>query len=68
MDLSIIISTRNRAQSLAKALDSITKLAISFEQIEVLVADNGSSDSTSSICQMYGKIFPHFQYIFDARS
>jgi glycosyltransferase involved in cell wall biosynthesis len=67
MDLSIIISTRNRAQSLAKALYSITKLDISFAQIEVLVADNGSVDSTSSVCQMYERIFPQFQYIFDPR-
>ena len=67
MDLSIIISTRNRAQSLAKALESITKLNISLEQIEVLVSDNGSTDSTPSICHMYEKIFPQFKYIFDVR-
>jgi len=67
MDLSIIISTRNRAQSLAKSLESITQLDISFDRIEVLVADNGSRDATPSICQMYGKVFPHFKYIFDGR-
>jgi glucosyl-dolichyl phosphate glucuronosyltransferase len=67
MDLSIIISTRNRAQSLARVLASIIQLDISFEQVEVLVADNGSSDATSSICHMYGKLFPQFKYIFDVR-
>ncbi|MBT5430684.1 MAG: glycosyltransferase family 2 protein [Rhodospirillaceae bacterium] len=67
LDLSIIIATRNRAQSLAKALDSITKLNISFDQIEIIIADNGSRDSTSVVCEMYGNIFPHFKYIFDPR-
>ena len=67
MDLSIIISTRNRAQSLSKALGSVAQLDISFEHVEVLVADNGSSDATSSICQIYEKIFPQFKYIFDVR-
>ena len=67
MDLSIIISTRNRAQSLAKAIDAIAKLNISFDQIEIFVADNGSSDSTPIVSQMYANIFPHFKYIFDPR-
>ncbi len=67
MDLSIIISTRNRAQSLAKSLESITQLNISFDRIEVLVADNGSSDATSSVCHVYGKVFPNFRYIYDDR-
>ena len=67
MDLSIIISTRNRAQSLSKALGSIAQLDVSFEQVEVLVADNGSSDATSSVCGVYEKFFPQFKYIFDLR-
>lgn len=67
LDLSIIISTRNRAKSLAQSLQAIVELDISFDKVEVLVADNGSSDSTASVCQIYGKIIPHFSYIFDSR-
>ena len=67
MDLSIIIATRNRAQSLAKALDALAQLNINFDHIEVLVADNGSTDATLTICQMYETIFPHFRHIFDTR-
>ena len=67
MDLSIIISTRNRAQSLSKALASIAQLDVPFEQVEILVADNGSSDATSSVCRVYEKFFPQFKYIFDQR-
>lgn len=67
MDLSIIIATRNRAQSLSKALESFSQLNFSFDRMEILVADNGSSDATQTICQMYEKVFPHIRHIFDAR-
>jgi len=67
MELSIIIATRNRAQSLAKALDALSQLAVSFEEIEIIIADNGSTDATAGICDMHEKLFPHFKYIFDPR-
>tara|TARA_B100000315_G_scaffold260274_1_gene320503 strand:- start:9322 stop:10371 length:1050 start_codon:yes stop_codon:yes gene_type:complete len=67
MDLSIIIATSNRAQYLAKALDALSQLNTSFHDIEILVADNGSTDATSTICEMYGNIFPHFRHLFDPR-
>ena len=67
MDLSIIIATRNRASSLAGTLDALLKSDNLLENIEVIVSDNGSSDATMSICQMFENRFPHFRYIFDKR-
>ena len=67
MDLSIVIATRNRASSLARTLDELLKSDNPFEKIEVIVSDNGSSDATKTICQMFEHRFPHFRYIFDRR-
>ncbi|MDC0190195.1 glycosyltransferase [Rhodospirillales bacterium] len=68
MDLSIVIATRNRASSLARTLDELLKLDNPTEKkIEVIVSDNGSSDATKTICQMFENRFPHFRYIFDRR-
>ncbi|HIO38213.1 MAG TPA: glycosyltransferase family 2 protein [Rhodospirillales bacterium] len=65
MDLSIVIATRDRASSLARTLDALLKSDNPFEKIEVIVSDNGSSDATMTICQIFEKRFPHFRYIFD---
>ncbi len=67
MDLSIIIATRNNAKSLSKSLHYISKLEIDFECIEIFVADNGSTDSTKIVCDIYRKLFPNFIHIFDPR-
>ena len=67
MDLSIIIATRNRASSLAGTLDALLKSDNLLENIEVIVSDNGSSDATMSICQMFENRFPNFRYLFDRR-
>ena len=67
MNFSIVIVTRNRARYLAGALFALSQLEYPFEDCEIIVADNGSTDSTSDVCSSYEKIFPNFRYIFDSR-
>jgi len=49
--ISIIIPTYNRAQRLAKAVESV--LAQSHRNIELIVVDDGSDDNTADLMQKY---------------
>lgn len=51
--LSVIVVTYNRANLLPRALNSI--LNQSLQDFELILVNNGSTDSTSEICQEYVK-------------
>lgn len=59
LDASVIICTRNRAQSLARTLASATLLIIPHAATwEVIVVNNGSSDDTDDICKSFQTRLP----------
>lgn len=47
--ISVIIPTRNRADLLMSALDSLVYQNISQSEFEIIVVDNGSTDNTSEV-------------------
>ncbi len=49
MKLSVVISTYNRADSLTRTITSLKKLAN-----EIIVIDNGSTDTTSDVAREFG--------------
>ena len=51
--MTVIILTYNRAEMLNRAVDSV--LAQSFQEYELLLINNGSTDNTSSICNAYAE-------------
>lgn len=51
--ISVIIPTRNRANLLAQALESILKQDLARYEFEVLVIDNGSTDDTQNVIDLY---------------
>jgi glycosyltransferase involved in cell wall biosynthesis len=63
--LSVIIPTRNRAQLLAKCLDSINSQTLEKTQFEVLVIDNASTDDTKRICEEYLSRLPNLRYFYE---
>ena len=65
MKVSVIIPTRNRAIYLEKMLDSLLEQTISKDEFEVIVIDNGSTDSTKVVCSQKKNSFPHFRYILE---
>jgi glycosyltransferase involved in cell wall biosynthesis len=67
MKITIVIVTRNRAKYVAGALLALSQLDYSMEDFEVIVADNGSTDSTADVTSAYEKLFPNFRYFFDPR-
>jgi len=67
MNVSVILCTYNRCQSLRKALESLAAsiLPDSIEW-EVLIIDNNSSDRTSDVAVDYSRRYPgQFRYIFE---
>lgn len=68
IDVSIIICTYNRAESLKDTLNSINQLDIDAYQVELLVVDNNSSDNTKDIVLNFSQQskFPT-RYLFESQ-
>jgi glycosyltransferase involved in cell wall biosynthesis len=60
--VSICIPAYNAARFLPRAIDSA--LAQEFEDIEVVVVDNASTDGTREVCERYDD--PRFRYEYEA--
>lgn len=69
MDITVILCTYNRSDSLAKALDSVAASTLP-EPIgwEVLVVDNNSKDRTREVVETYCQRYPRrFRYLFESK-
>src|SRR5208282_6191977 len=69
MDITVILCTYNRCESLARALDSVAAqiLPESIEW-EVLVTDNNSNDQTRDVVKDRCHRYPgHFRYLFESQ-
>jgi len=53
--VSIIIPARNEEQNIGRCLDSLLDQTLPKTQIEIIVVDDGSGDSTSSIVRTYAE-------------
>ncbi len=68
MDISVIICTYNRAESLRRTLQTCCDLVIPAGVTwELLVVDNNSSDQTKSVCQEFAANLP-LRYIFEPQA
>ncbi len=65
--LSIVIPTKNRANSLRQVLESIEKQPADQERFEVIVVDNGSTDETKNVAEEYRGKIKNYRYFYDAR-
>ena len=63
IQLSVIIPTRNRAETLFTTLVSIENQTLDQSLFEVIVCDNNSTDNTSDIAHSFADKFQHFKYI-----
>ena len=60
--LSICIPTYNRANILAETLSNILNSIMGFNEIEIIVSDNASSDSTKEIVKTFINKYPEIKY------
>jgi cellulose synthase/poly-beta-1,6-N-acetylglucosamine synthase-like glycosyltransferase len=51
--ISVIVPTFNRAGMLEAALESLTNQSVPQNQYEVIVVDDGSTDTTSEVCKRF---------------
>ena len=67
MNISVILCTHNRSQSLAKALNSVAaSLLPDSVEWEVLVVDNNSNDQTRDVVEDFTRRCPgRFRYTFE---
>ena len=66
--ITVLIATRNRANSLAKTLESLLSSS-NLEQSswEVIVADNGSSDNTEQVVQRFAESRTNVHHLLEIR-
>lgn len=62
--ITVVIPTRNRAELLAQALESIVNQDLEQSEFEVLVIDNGSTDGTLSVIDRYKRKLPNLEGIY----
>ena len=69
MELSVLVSTHNRASDLARFLDSLSRMKpLPRGDWEVIVVDNNSSDDTKSVVERAVASAPErIRYVFEAR-
>ncbi len=58
MDVSILISTRNRAKFLKQTLESLSRIQRDRLEVELIVVDNGSIDETMAVVNEAVRRFP----------
>jgi len=62
--LSVILPTRNRAQLLSQAIESLVQQTLPQEDFEVLIIDNASSDITQDVIKEYHSKLPNLTGIY----
>jgi glycosyltransferase involved in cell wall biosynthesis len=70
MDITVILCTYNRSQSLANTLESLSaSLFPDCIEWEVLVVDNNSTDHTRQVVEDFCSRHPkHFRYLFEPKA
>lgn len=58
-DISVIIPTYNCRQYLPIALKSVLEQDIGYDNLEIIVVDDGSTDGTEFVMQSYLQQFPN---------
>ena len=68
IDVSVVISTHNRAVVLPRALRALLAQAVHGVRFEVIAVDNGSTDGTAAIIQEYVSTAPQLRYVHEPRT
>ncbi|MDR3063775.1 MAG: glycosyltransferase family 2 protein [Methanobrevibacter sp.] len=64
LKISVIIPVYNRASLLKQAIDSIMNQSFGFENIELIIVDNNSTDDTKGTIENYAKKYENIHPIF----
>ncbi|HQK20032.1 MAG TPA: glycosyltransferase family 2 protein, partial [Polyangiaceae bacterium] len=68
LQFSIILCTRNRAELLSRALESMLSLDFPAEKFELCLVDNGSTDATKTVVHAFAARAPFaVRYLFEGK-
>jgi glycosyltransferase involved in cell wall biosynthesis len=67
MHISVVLSTYNRADVLAGALECFARQQAPSVEFEVIIVDNNSSDRTREIAEAFAARDPRFRCLFESR-
>ncbi|MBK5720274.1 glycosyltransferase family 2 protein [Dysgonomonas sp. Marseille-P4677] len=62
MRFSVIFCTYNRAKYIYNAMKSIAEQDFPYQDYEIVLINNNSTDATESICSQFQKDYPHIQF------
>ena len=68
MKISTIVPIYNSEKYLKKCIDSIINQSIGFENIQLILVDDGSTDRSKSIIDQYIKKYKNITYIYQKNS
>jgi glycosyltransferase involved in cell wall biosynthesis len=66
-DVSVVISTYNRAEVLLRAIESLLDQALDPERFEIVIVDNNSTDDTRQTVQALLAKASNLRYVFEPR-
>lgn len=66
-DLSIVLTTYNRAGTLTPALESLLAQDLDPACYEIIVVDNNSTDGTRELVESFARRAPSVRYVFEPR-
>lgn len=66
LDISVLIATYNRAETLRKTLESMARLDRDGLSVEFVIVDNNSSDHTKKVVESFTNRLP-IRYLFEQR-
>lgn len=64
-EVSVVLSTYNRAHLLPRALESLAEQDFEPDRYEVIIVDNNSNDGTREVGESFCARFPNFRYVFE---
>ena len=62
--ISVIVPTRNRADLLSSAIQSLLSQTLDKDHFETLIIDNGSTDHTEEVVKKYINQLPNLRHIY----
>lgn len=57
-DISVVMAAYNVEAYLAEAVQSVIDQSASFERVQVVLVDDGSTDGTGDLCEAYARQYP----------
>ncbi len=61
--VTVVVCTHNRAERLGPCLESLAAQQLPAQDLEIVLIDDGSTDSTPEVCTRFARRLPHLRII-----